>query len=71
MRSAAGQDAQPRDAVCPTGLVFVPSIRSIKDMIVWIGPFIPAGVVLILLLWKYPVIALYLPGKFQAVHIKT
>lgn len=37
---------------------------SIKDMIVWIGPFVLAGVLLILLLWKYPVIALYLPGKF-------
>lgn len=37
---------------------------SIKDMIVWIGPFVLAGVLLILLLWKYPVIALFLPGKF-------
>lgn len=37
---------------------------SIKDMIVWITPFVLAGIILILLLLKYPMIALYLPGKF-------
>jgi len=37
---------------------------SIKDMLIWIAPFVLAGVILILLLMKFPMIALYLPGKF-------
>ncbi len=36
---------------------------SIKDMLGWIAPFVLAGIVLILVLMRFPIIALYLPGK--------